>query len=143
MNTNPGKKAEVSVDSSSWIQRISSRDPNLGDLFGTFCSASTYGEALEAVNQRLHNGGHGRLNSEELFKLLQVLRPNRFGPMVTLTEAFESRDIDPGPGVSPVRATPAPKPAPNYSASESKTPSFHAQRTEAFSSVTPGPGADR
>lgn len=126
-----------------------SRDPNLRDVFDTFRMNSTYGEALRAVNQRIRDSGHVQLDLEGLFKLLRMLRPNRFAPTITLAEAFESRDIEAEEEVGQstscrhsARAPPAPKPAPIRSDLESKTLSSHARRTEAASSRAPHPSAD-
>jgi hypothetical protein len=134
---------------SSWMQRMVSRDPNLRDVFDTFRMNSTYGEALRAVNQRIRDSGHVQLDLEGLFKLLRMLRPNRFAPTITLAEAFESRDIEAEEEVGQstrcghsARAPPAPKPAPIRSDLESKTLSSHARRTEAASSGAPHPSAD-
>ena len=126
-----------------------SRDPDLRDVLETFCTLSTYGKALEAVNERLRDRGHSALSPGGWFKLLQFLRPNRLGPTVTMEEAFENYDIDLAKDVRPSTRGQRPSSAPPASKSASKLASTYndfeskilgAQRpqTESRSSATAG-----
>lgn len=147
MNLGPEETAKDHIHSSSWIKSMLRVDPDLSDIFETFCDSTTYGEALQAVNRRLRDVGRERLTPERSFELLRFLRPKRFGPTVTMAEAFENRDIDPTETVKPntngklpARAATRPKPA--HKERDSKASSTRAQRTETSSLAMTGPDAD-
>ncbi|KAF3034420.1 hypothetical protein E8E12_006186 [Didymella heteroderae] len=96
MDIDSNKEVDDEAIASSSIELVLEENPSLSDVFDTFCmNGSSYGEKLQAVNQqRLCDTRSEPLTPERLFQLLQMLRPNRFCPMVTFEEAFESGDAD-------------------------------------------------